>query len=99
MHQCCGLVNQANPCRCPKKTKGFIANGWVDADSSKWHRHYKLRIHELSAQKVDDTLLTIDDLYARLYREHPFKIPQKAENIVQDIINNDQLRTIFKLND
>ncbi|MBK8802263.1 MAG: sigma-70 family RNA polymerase sigma factor [Fibrobacteres bacterium] len=28
MNNRCGLVNQANPCRCPKKTKGFIAKGW-----------------------------------------------------------------------
>src|SRR3989440_3309687 len=26
----CGLVNQDNPCRCPKKTRGFIADGHVD---------------------------------------------------------------------
>ena len=97
MHRRCGLVNRANPCRCPKKTKGFIANGWVDADSSKWHSHYKHRIEELSARKVDDTLRTIDEIYARLYRDHPFKIPQRTENIVEEVIGNGQLRDIFKL--
>ncbi|HMO10908.1 MAG TPA: RNA polymerase sigma factor [Actinotalea sp.] len=30
MHGQCGLVNASNPCRCPKKTKGFIAGGHVD---------------------------------------------------------------------
>src|ERR1700756_2567431 len=26
----CGLVNKSNPCRCPKKTRGFIEGGHVD---------------------------------------------------------------------
>ena len=31
MNDKCGLVNSANPCRCAKKTRGFIAAGHVDA--------------------------------------------------------------------
>lgn len=99
MHNRCGLVNKENPCRCPKKTKGFIANGWVNPENLKWHSNYTQKISELTEQKVEDTLLTIDDLYARLYKEHPFKIPQKSDNIIQDIINNDNLRTTFGLTD
>src|SRR6266566_9640711 len=30
MNNQCGLVNKSNPCRCPKKTKGFIEHGHVD---------------------------------------------------------------------
>jgi hypothetical protein len=29
MNEKCGLVNQANPCRCAKKTRGFIQAGHV----------------------------------------------------------------------
>ena len=28
----CGLVNQANPCRCARKTRGFIDQGYMSAD-------------------------------------------------------------------
>ncbi|WP_230458016.1 RNA polymerase sigma factor [Leptospira santarosai] len=30
MDQKCGLINQNNPCRCHRKTKGFIEAGWVN---------------------------------------------------------------------
>ena len=30
MNNQCGLVNTNNPCRCPKKTRGFIEEGHVD---------------------------------------------------------------------
>lgn len=99
MHNRCGLVNNENPCRCQKKTKGFIANGWVNPDNLKWHSNYTHKINELTEQKVEDTLLTIDDLYARLYKEHPFKISLNAESIVQNLINNDIMRTTFDLAD
>ena len=33
MNDKCGLVNQANPCRCAKKTRGFIQAGYVDPDN------------------------------------------------------------------
>ena len=99
MHNRCGLVNKENPCRCPKKTKGFIANGWVSPDNLKWHSNYTKKINELTELKVEDTLLTIDDLHARLYKEHPFKISLKAESIVQNLINNDNLRKTFNLTD
>jgi RNA polymerase sigma factor (sigma-70 family) len=97
MHNRCGLVNADNSCRCPKKTKGFIANGWVNPDNLKWNSNYKQKITDLTEQNIENTLLTIDDLYARLYKDHPFKISAKTESIVTEIINNDNLITTFGL--
>lgn len=91
----CGLVNKENSCRCPKKTKGFIANGWVTPGSLKWNSDYTARINELVKSTMSDTVATVDELYARLYREHPFKIQPKADDIVQAIINNDHLKGTF----
>src|SRR6266704_2652332 len=34
MNNQCGLVNKSNPCRCPKKTRGFIEQGHVDPTGS-----------------------------------------------------------------
>ncbi|WP_373523437.1 RNA polymerase sigma factor [Aquiflexum sp.] len=99
MHNRCGLVNSANPCRCPKKTKGFIQNGWVTPEDMKWHSNYTQRIFELTETKIDDVLIDIDEIYARLYKEHPFKIAKKSEDIIEAIINNDNLRNSFKLTD
>ncbi|MDB4292293.1 RNA polymerase sigma factor [Maribacter sp.] len=97
MHNKCGLVNTENPCRCPKKTKGFIANGWINPKDMKWHSSYKERIVDFSKKKLPDTLLTVDEIYAGLYKEHPFKISRNTENIIEKIINNDNLNTTFNL--
>ncbi len=34
MNNQCGLVNKNNPCRCPKKTRGFIEDGHVNPQPS-----------------------------------------------------------------
>lgn len=99
MHNRCGLVNKDNPCRCPKKTKGFIQNGWVNPESLKWHSNYSQKIMDISETKIDGVLTDIDDIYARLYKEHPFKIAKESEQIIEAIINNDNLRDTFKLTD
>lgn len=97
MHNRCGLVNTANPCRCPKKTKGFVRKGWVNPENLTWHSNYKQKIFELSEDKIDQVLTDVDEIYARLYKEHPFKIPKKSEEIIEAIINHDNLRDTFRL--
>ena len=99
MNNKCGLVNKKNPCRCKKKTKGFIENGWVNPDNLKWNSDYYQSIMEITNSKIESTLLTIDDLYAKLYKEHPFKIIKNPTNIVDEIINNKELKSIFRLNE
>jgi RNA polymerase sigma factor (sigma-70 family) len=97
MHNKCGLVNKKNPCRCPKKTKGFIANGWIDPAEMKWHNNYQQKIADFSENKLEETLLTIDEIYAGLYKKHPFKTSRNTENILEKIINNDTLNSAFNL--
>jgi RNA polymerase sigma factor (sigma-70 family) len=99
MHNRCGLVNKSNPCRCPKKTKGFIKSGWVNPENMKWHSNYSQKIKDLSETRIEEVLTEVDDIYARLYKEHPFKITKKSENIIEAIISNDNLRNAFKLVD
>jgi RNA polymerase sigma factor (sigma-70 family) len=41
MNRKCGLVNTNNPCRCSKKTKGYIAEGMVDPNNLKFNSRYQ----------------------------------------------------------
>ncbi|MEN0050901.1 MAG: RNA polymerase sigma factor [Bacteroidota bacterium] len=99
MNNRCGLVNKENPCRCKKKTKGFIENGWVNPDKLTWNSDYHQSILEVTNSKIESTLLTVDDIYAKLYKEHPFKIDKTKKNIVEEIINNQELKAVFRLSE
>lgn len=95
----CGLVNKNNPCRCPKKTKGFIEKGFVNPDEKMWNTDFYRRIYELSENRKDDMLIETDKIYAQLYREHPFKnTKEKSEQIMKTILSNDDFSKTFNLN-
>lgn len=94
----CGLVNKENPCRCPKKTKGFIQKGFVDPENMKWNSDFKGKIFELSKSKADDMLIASEDIYAKLYREHPFKnTKEKSNMLMKEILKNDDFMSTFRL--
>lgn len=98
MHNRCGLVNTQNPCRCPKKTKGFIEKGYVNPQNLKWHSDFSNRIYELSEKSIDDLLNQRDKIYSKLFQQHPFKNSQvTTENILTEILNNDKFSQSFDL--
>jgi hypothetical protein len=47
-----GLVNTNDPCRCPKKTKGFINDGHVDPHRLQFVPHHVQQIKDASADTV-----------------------------------------------
>lgn len=98
MNNRCGLVNKSNPCRCSKKTKGFIEKGWVTKDL-KWNSDYKKKIFELSEKKVDNILLERDDIYAKIHRDHPFKNHDKSGRVLETILRNNLINKTFNLED
>ncbi|QDT65269.1 RNA polymerase sigma factor [Calycomorphotria hydatis] len=98
MNNQCGLVNANNPCRCPKKTKGFINDGHVDPDHLLFSPRHFQRINEVAA----DTVREIDDVadrsYAAIYRNHPFLMPSEQAQWLRRILDLPEVRTTLHLN-
>jgi len=97
MNQRCGLVNKANPCRCAKKTKGYIEAGYVDPNNLKFNSPHKKKIYELSKEKAVSISNTVDELYKNIFQEHPLHEPLTATKIVEEIFNNNLLKLILDL--
>lgn len=98
MQNKCGLVNKENPCRCRKKTKGFIAAGFVDPNNLRFNINYIKRIYQVVPEKMDQYCETVDDYYAQLYGEHPYQIPPSAGKLVEEILNDGKIKMLFNLN-
>src|SRR6201982_1417581 len=71
MNDKCGLVNHANPCRCAKKTRGFIQAGHVDSQTLLSFRERLCEERE-AAPKVHEAINTLDGKCAEVFRGHPF---------------------------
>jgi RNA polymerase sigma factor (sigma-70 family) len=74
----CGLVNRANPCRCAKKTRGFMQAGYVDSANLLFAKERMQQVRDVVRTRSDG-LATIDDQYAEVFRQHPF---YEAPNLV-----------------
>ena len=95
MNERCGLVNKRNPCRCAKKTRGFIKAGIVDPGDLKFNKRYKTTIFELSKEKAASITNTVEDLYKSIFQDHPFQVPLTPNKILDEILNNNLIKFIL----
>src|SRR6201988_2397088 len=72
MNNQCGLVNKNNPCRCPKKTRGFIEDGHVDPHHLLFVPQHVQRVRDIAAETVREIDDIVERQHAAIYREHPF---------------------------
>ena len=85
MDRKCGLVNAANPCRCAKKTQGFINAGFVDPAKLLFATAHVTRVREL-APKVHDDVSALDAAYAAVHRDHPFHTPPALAGAIRTLL-------------
>jgi RNA polymerase sigma factor (sigma-70 family) len=71
MNNKCGLVNQANPCRCARKANGFMRNGWLDANNLQFSKDRIAAVRDVAADRLDE-LQSLDRQHAEFYRMQPF---------------------------
>ena len=71
MNDKCGLVNRANPCRCARKTRGFITAGYVDPENLLFARDRIQQVRDV-VPTTAAALRTLDEQCAQIFRQHPF---------------------------
>ncbi len=71
MNDKCGLVNRANPCRCAKKTRGFMQAGYIDPTNLLFARDRIRQVRDV-VPTTYEAIATLDEQYADVYRQHPF---------------------------
>ncbi len=91
MNDKCGLVNQANPCRCAKKTRGFIQAGHVNPDDLLFVRDRLSQVRN-AVPKAFETIRTLDDQCAEIYRGHPFYEPPDMGQRLRRLVESPDLK-------
>jgi RNA polymerase sigma factor (sigma-70 family) len=98
MNNQCGLVNTNNPCRCPKKTRGFVNDGHVDPQHLLFVPQHLQRIQDAAA----DTFRDIEDIvhrqYVAIFRDHPFLQPADQVQWLRRILDRQDVRAALHLN-
>ncbi len=68
----CGLVNKKNPCRCSRKTAGFIRAGCVDPDTLQFQSNVVSSIKEQLDEKMKVFGDQVQQEYKELFQDNPF---------------------------
>ena len=98
MNNQCGLVNEANPCRCAKKTRGFIEAGHVDPHHLLFVPLHVQRVKEVAAETVRRIEDVVEQRYASVYRDHPFLQPSDQADWLRRVLENGDVRAALRLN-
>jgi RNA polymerase sigma factor (sigma-70 family) len=98
MNNQCGLVRASNPCRCAKKTKGFINDGHVDPHHLLFVASHAQRISEAAADTAREIDDVVDRSYATIFRAHPFLEPSDQAQWLRKILDGPEVRSTLHLN-
>jgi RNA polymerase sigma factor (sigma-70 family) len=96
MNDKCGLVDPANPCRCEKKTRGFIQAGYVDPANLLFARPRIRQVREVVPETYE-ALGALDAQCARIFREHPFYDAPDLVPALRRLIATDEFRRATEL--
>ncbi len=95
MNNKCGLVNQANPCRCPKKAKALAKLGALDKNNLQFNIAHKHKIGAYVEAEYAQVSEAFHEKYTELFRAHPTKSDFGKETIIAEIIENEDLKRHF----
>ncbi len=98
MNSKCGLVNKANPCRCARKTAGFIKAGFVDPVSLHFQKNVISSIEKQLDSKLDNYQNEVEESYRKLYQEHPFLESPDALKRIKELLSSREVRETFNFN-
>lgn len=98
MNSQCGLVNLNNPCRCPKKTRGFIQDGHVDPHHLLFTPEHVERIKDVAPAAVRAIDDVVENEYAAIFRDHPFLQPPDQTRWLERILDTHVIRAALDLN-
>lgn len=97
MNDKCGLLNKANPCRCEKKTAGFIKAGWVDPNQIKFTGTHLQALKSQAGAKSESFHRLYENDYAPLFRGHPYYRKPELVDRIRSVLSAPETRRVFQL--
>jgi RNA polymerase sigma factor (sigma-70 family) len=92
MQNKCGLINTANPCRCAKKTRGFMQLGFLETNRLQFTKVQLAKVNQVAADRLNE-LESLDRKHAELFREHAFLAPPDVAIKLRELISRSSFNT------
>jgi len=98
MNSQCGLVNTSNPCRCAKKTRGFIQHGHVDPHRLLFVPQHLEQVREVVPNTISEIEDFVEQQHTAIYGDHPFLRPADQIDWLRRLLQRDDVRGALRLN-
>ena len=92
----CGLINPNNPCRCAKKTKGFIKDGLLDPSRLQFRDGLLKEIREIASENNSRLDNLMEGQYLSFFRQQPYE--NKDLGLLKSLLLNKDIIDLFRLN-
>jgi hypothetical protein len=97
MQDKCGLINVAAPCRCQKKTKGYIKDGIVSPETIQFYRQFTDSIESVVESKNREIDYLITNPYLYLFTQQPYETKKDNEIKSRHILSDPAVMQLFQL--
>jgi RNA polymerase sigma factor (sigma-70 family) len=97
MHDKCGLVNTANPCRCARKTKAFIAAGFVNPKSLRFAGKHLRAIERIAGERQEALDNLLETEYRKLFLGHSYLRGPDFQKALGELLASDNINRLFNL--
>ncbi len=98
MNAKCGLINKANPCRCARKTTGFIQKGYVDPEHLQFQKDVLNKIEDMAPSKLDAFENQGMAAYKALFKEHNYQKTPNEGLLLKELMSSTAIKESFGLN-
>jgi RNA polymerase sigma factor (sigma-70 family) len=95
MHNRCSLIDKNNPCKCEKKTKALIDNGYVNPKNLLFNINYVHTVENTSEEKSERFDSLVDSVQSEIFRDTPFQEPPDFVQSIRKILDHKEFRDIF----
>ena len=98
MENKCGLMNPNNPCRCSKKTKGFMKQGLIDYSNIQFKSGVVKQIQEIALENNRKLDLLMEGRYLSFFRHQPYEDKELTQELIKTLLFNKDIIELFRLN-
>ncbi|MEN0052533.1 MAG: RNA polymerase sigma factor [Mucilaginibacter sp.] len=94
----CGLINPDNPCRCFKKTKGFMKEGKIDAATHTFKQDYQQSILSVAVAKNEELDDLMEGKYLQFFTSQVYADTNVGDTLIDSLLFDPQIKRLFHLN-
>jgi len=98
MENKCGLINPDNPCRCAKKTKGFIKEGLIDYSKIQFKSDVLKQIQAIAVENNRKLDHLMESKYLTFFRHQPYEDKELTQELIKTLLFNKDIVELFRLN-